>query len=266
MEIKLASHEHPMGYLWFHESDYKNCDKCREEIRGAAYPCVRCQVWLHELCAKALQHLPREITHPLHSHHHLVLDWSGHDEEFTCDLCLKVSSGTSYGCCRCDIEVDLACAFAGGGDHQTRQRSEDHEGIQHYCHRHQLILYKFSSAGETDYNCASIPSITSPLRLGFHHDLNLDVRMTLYCNACRNEVGDEKFKGTASYGCQECGVYLDIGCAKLLPTLKHECHHHSLAYFGPTLGGMCKIPDATPAMRFFLKQMRYNALFIPNIN
>ncbi|XP_039069309.1 uncharacterized protein LOC120215832 [Hibiscus syriacus] len=197
MEIKLASHEHPMGYLWFHESDYKNCDKCREEIRGAAYPCVRCQVWLHELCAKALQHLPREITHPLHSHHHLVLDWSGHDEEFTCDLCLKVSSGTSYGCCRCDIEVDLACAFAGGGDHQTRQRSEDHEGIQHYCHRHQLILYKFSSAGETDYNCG-------------------------WCDKPLTNI---------VYGCKGCSFFLHEFCADEIPkTLKHPFHPSHLLF------------------------------------
>ncbi|KAE8663927.1 Detected protein of unknown function [Hibiscus syriacus] len=272
MEIKLASHEHPMDYHWFHESDYKKCDKCREKICGAAYACVRCGFGLHESCAKSLQHLPREITHPLHSHHHLVLDWSGPPRKFTCDLCLKASSGTNYGCCRCKFEVDLACAFAGGDDHWTRMRSDaarDHVRIQHYCHRHSLILYKFSSAGETDYNCSwcdkpltgtvygckgcsfflhefctdEIPKTLNhpfhpshPLRLGFHDYVNSNTRRVLYCEACRNDVGGGKFKSTASYGCQKCGFYLDIDCAKLSPTLKHECHNHNLTYVGRTFG------------------------------
>ncbi|KAE8663847.1 hypothetical protein F3Y22_tig00112864pilonHSYRG00019 [Hibiscus syriacus] len=217
-----------------------------EEIRGAAYACVRCQVWLHESCAKGLQHLPREITHPLHSDHNLVLDWSGPDKEFTCDLCLKVSSGTNYGCCQCHFEVDLACAFAGGDDHRTTQRSDaerDHERIQHHCHRHPLILYKFSTAFFLHEFCTDkIPKTLNhpfnpshPLRLGFHGYVKSTARSVLYCKACRGDVGGEKFNNTASNGCQECRFYLDIGCAKLLPTLKHECHHHSHTYVGPTL-------------------------------
>ncbi|KAE8663848.1 Detected protein of unknown function [Hibiscus syriacus] len=268
MEIKLASHEHPMDYCRFGYSDFIWCDKCRERICGAAYACARCRVWLHESCAKALQQLPREITHHPYSHHHLVLDWSGNGGKFTCDLCLQVSLGTNYGCCRCDFVVDLACAFAGGDDHRTRKRSDaarEHERIQHYCHRHPLILYKFSStAGEIDCNCSwcdkpltdvvygckgcsfflhelctnKIPKTLNhsfhpshPLRLGFHDY----VIKELYCNACRKEVAGRKFNDTAIYGCQECRFYLDIGCAKLLPTLKHECHTHSLTYFGHTL-------------------------------
>ncbi|KAH1074141.1 hypothetical protein J1N35_026469 [Gossypium stocksii] len=139
MEIKLASHEHSMGYHCLDdETDDKWCEKCTKNICGAAYACVRCELWLHELCAKAIQYLPREITHPLHSHHHLMLDWSGPFQPFTCDRCLKISSGTNYSCCRCPFELDLVCAFASSDDHvarKKRQRSNadrEKQIMQHY--------------------------------------------------------------------------------------------------------------------------------------
>ncbi|KAK8589586.1 hypothetical protein V6N12_023980 [Hibiscus sabdariffa] len=159
MEIKLASHEHSMDHHYFHDTDDKWCDKCSKKISGAAYACLSCELWLHESCAKALQHLPREITHPLHSQHRLVLDWSGTTRDFTCDICLKISTGTNYGCCRCDFELDLVCAFA-SFDHQAmkmKQRSNaamDRQIIQHYCHAHPMVLNNYNNVGEHGYNCS----------------------------------------------------------------------------------------------------------------
>ncbi|KAK6288935.1 hypothetical protein POUND7_000476 [Theobroma cacao] len=160
MEIKLASHEHSMQYHCFRETDDILCDKCSKKICGAAYACLSCQLWLHESCAKALEHLPREITHPLHSQHHLILDWSGITNEFICDICLKISSGTNYACCRCDFELDLVCAFSAHDDQQAMKKKErssadrDKQIIQHYCHRDPLVLYKHSSKEGNDSNCS----------------------------------------------------------------------------------------------------------------
>ncbi|TYH96278.1 hypothetical protein ES332_A12G166200v1 [Gossypium tomentosum] len=265
MEIKLASHEHSMGYHCLDdETDDNWCEKCTEKICGAAYPCVSCELWLHELCAKAIQYLPREITHPLHSHHHLMLDWSGPAAPFTCDLCLKISSGTNYRCCRCPFELDLVCAFASSDDHvarKKRQRSNadrEKQIMQHYCHIHPLILYKHSNEGEHDYNCRwcdkpltgifygckscgfflhefCSDKIPKTLNHPFHpsHPLRLDF-VDATCNACTQWIGTSKDFSTAAYGCQICNFNLDFGCAKLLPTLKHESHNHCLTYVGPT--------------------------------
>ena len=112
MEIKLASNI-PWAIIIFKRLMINGVNKCSEKISGAAYTCIRCELYrLHQSCAKALEHLPRKITHPLHSQHHLILDWSSTTREFTCDKCLKISSGTNYGCCRCDFELDLVCNFA----------------------------------------------------------------------------------------------------------------------------------------------------------
>ncbi|TYG41417.1 hypothetical protein ES288_D12G173500v1 [Gossypium darwinii] len=254
-----------MGY---HCLDDETDDRwCRETICGAAYACVRCELWLHELCAKAIQYLPREITHPLHSHYHLILNWSGSGSfgSFTCDLCLKISSGTYYSCCRCSFELDLVCAFASSDDHvarKKRQRSNaDREKLimQHYCHIHPLILYKYSNEGEHDYNCRwcdkpltgifygckscgfflhefCSDKIPKTLNHPFHpsHPLRLDF-VDATCNACTQQIKlSNKDFSTAAYGCQICNFNLDFGCAKLLPTLNHEGHNHCLTYVGPT--------------------------------
>ncbi|XP_007030357.2 PREDICTED: uncharacterized protein LOC18600045 isoform X1 [Theobroma cacao] len=263
MEIKLASHEHSMHYYCFHETDDKQCHKCREEICGAAYACLRCQLWLHESCAKALEHLPREITHPLHSQHHLMLDWSGvFTREFICDICLKISSGTNYTCSRCNFELDLVCAFSTNDDQQAmkKERSSadrDKQIIQHYCHRDPLVLYKHSSKEEHDYNCSwcdkpltgifygckgcrfflhefCTNKIPKTLNHPFHpsHPLRLHfVDSNTNCNACTQLIR-QRTASTYSYCCQECNFNLDFDCAKLFPTLKHECHDHYLTYFG----------------------------------
>ena len=264
MEIKLASHEHSMGYHYFQETDDKWCDKCSEKISGAAYTCLKCELWLHQSCAKALEHLPREITHPLHSQHHLILDWSDIIREFTCDKCLKISSGTNYTCCRCDFQLDLVCAFA-TNDQQTMKKRErsnsdrDKQIIRHYCHRDPLILYKYSSIEEHDYNCSwcdkpltgifygckgcgfflhefCTNKIPKTLNHPFHpsHPLRLQfVNSDTNCNAWTQKI-KIRTPFTSSYCCQECNFNLDIYSAKMLPTLKHECHNHYLTYFGLT--------------------------------
>ncbi|XVF06383.1 hypothetical protein REPUB_Repub06bG0043600 [Reevesia pubescens] len=263
MEIKLASHEHPMSYHYFNETSGQWCDKCVEKISGTAYACERCELWLHESCAKALEHLPREITHPIHPQHHLILDWSG-EREFTCDKCLKISSGTNYGCCRCDFQLDLVCAFATNDQQAMKKRERsnaerDKQIIQHYCHSHPLILYYYGNIEGHDFTCSwcdqplsgiiygckgcefflhefcsnKIPKTLNhpfhpphPLRLQFGDSKN-------NCNACTQIIARRTFH-TSFYFCKECNFSLDFYCAKILPTLKHKCHHHYLTYFGHT--------------------------------
>nr|KJB50216.1 hypothetical protein B456_008G159100 [Gossypium raimondii] len=210
MEIKLASHEHSMGYHCLDdETDDKWCDKCRETICGAAYACV--------------------------------------------------------SCCRCSFELDLVCAFASSDDHvarKKRQRSNadrEKQIMQHYCHIHPLILYKYSNEGEHDYNCRwcdkpltgifygckscgfflhefCSDKIPKTLNHPFHpsHPLRLDF-VDATCNACTQQIKlSNKDFSTAAYGCQICNFNLDFGCAKLLPNLNHEGHNHCLTYVGPT--------------------------------
>ncbi|KAG4213247.1 hypothetical protein ERO13_A01G043400v2 [Gossypium hirsutum] len=229
MEIKLASHEHSIGYHCLDdETDDKWCEKCTEKICGAAYACVKCELWLHELCAKAIQYLPREITHPLHSHHHLMLDWSGPAAPFTCDLCLKISSGTNYTCCRCPFELDLVCAFASSDDHVARKKrqrsnSERKQTMQHYCHIHPLVLYEYSNEGEHDYNCRWCDKPLTGIFYGFpplakhrYHRhpllLNQPIREDeigeYYCDICEKERDPTH----EVYNCQKCTYIAHIEC------------------------------------------------------
>ncbi|PPD71167.1 hypothetical protein GOBAR_DD31955 [Gossypium barbadense] len=189
MEIKLASHEHSMGY---HCLDDETDDRwCRETICGAAYACVD-------------DHVARK----------------------------------------------------------KRQRSNAEREkliMQHYCHIHPLILYKYSNEGEHDYNCRwcdkpltgifygckscgfflhefCSDKIPKTLNHPFHpsHPLRLDF-VDATCNACTQQIKlSNKDFSTAAYGCQICNFNLDFGCAKLLPTLNHEGHNHCLTYVGPT--------------------------------
>ncbi|OMO96102.1 Zinc finger, PHD-type [Corchorus olitorius] len=271
MQIKLASHEHSMPYYYFQENDDKWCGKCRAKISGAAYACQKCEHWLHESCAKALENLPREITHPLHSipKHHLTLDWSGITREFICDICLKVSSGTNYVCCRCTFEVDLTCAFVNFNEQamtKTKKKMPNSDKdklqiIQHYCHRDPMILFEHSSINvqEHDFKCSwcekdltgnfygckgcefflhesCIDKIPKMLNHPFHpsHPLRLQfVDGITNCNACKKDIRLRAYS-TLGYCCKECNFNLDFFCAKLFPTLKHKCHDHYLTYFGPS--------------------------------
>ncbi|KAK5786520.1 hypothetical protein PVK06_041157 [Gossypium arboreum] len=77
--------------------------------------------------------------------------------------------------------------------------------------------------------CAVIPRTLSysfhpkhPLRLTYPFVAEFDK-----CNVCSKWLNHN----TALYLCEMCNFCLDFNCAKLLPSLKIDCHHHLLTFF-----------------------------------
>ncbi|XP_027181722.1 uncharacterized protein LOC113780103 [Coffea eugenioides] len=101
------------------------CYGCQEQILDpAAYCCFRCDFFLHKRCAE----LPRQITHPMHSQHHLVLlgkpPYSSNS--YICDACGQDWKFFNYYCSSCDFGLDVSCAIL------------DQREIKLDCHDHPL--------------------------------------------------------------------------------------------------------------------------------
>ncbi|XVE89958.1 hypothetical protein DITRI_Ditri20bG0038100 [Diplodiscus trichospermus] len=211
------------------------------------------------------EHLPQEITHPLHLQHQLQLDqhW-----DFVCDKCSYISTGFRYFCTSCYFTLDLACASL-VNDLKTEEewhylREGKKKTTHHYIHNHQLTLFKYKKIVENDYDCSwcgkrllhmdvcygcfgrrgcnfylhevCLDKISRTLIHPFHslHFLRLFYAPdTTYCFACQEDIS-LRTPYSRSYWCEKCDFRIDFRCASLLPTLKHKCHPHLLTYFGNT--------------------------------
>jgi hypothetical protein len=86
------------------------CYGCKERILGPNYSCKECYWFiLHKSCAK----LPRELEHPLHPKHPLLLMiWSSLEGDFKCEGCNKEEHlrGFIYHCSHCNFSLESKCA------------------------------------------------------------------------------------------------------------------------------------------------------------
>ncbi|XP_027094031.1 uncharacterized protein [Coffea arabica] len=106
------------------------CYGCQEQILDpAAYCCFRCDFFLHKRCAE----LPRQIRHPMHSQHDLVLhgkspySWGG----CICSACGQYDWKVfTYHCSLCEFDLDVSCAIL------------DQREIKLNCHDHPLRQLK----------------------------------------------------------------------------------------------------------------------------
>nr|XP_027083204.1 uncharacterized protein LOC113705525 [Coffea arabica] len=119
-DLKHFSHEeHPLILCELQKEnddgsiDQKSaiCYGCQEQILDpAAYCCFACDFFLHKRCAK----LPRQITHPMHSQHPLVLLGKPPYSSGSC-ICDACGQGGwkffTYHCSRCEFDLDVSCAI-----------------------------------------------------------------------------------------------------------------------------------------------------------
>ncbi|KAG6682547.1 hypothetical protein I3842_13G148200 [Carya illinoinensis] len=121
MEIQHFSHEHPLVFIeGVGENEVIVCRGCDEPISDAAYKCSQyCSFFLHKSCTE----LQREIQHPVHPNHPLVLIAS---KGRLCDCCRKSSERCFvYHCGECDFDLDIKCA-------SNWQSSTADDGHQHF--------------------------------------------------------------------------------------------------------------------------------------
>nr|XP_027084552.1 uncharacterized protein LOC113706765 [Coffea arabica]XP_027084553.1 uncharacterized protein LOC113706766 [Coffea arabica] len=82
------------------------CYGCQEQtLDPAAYCCFACDFFLHKKCAE----LPQQITHPMHSQHHLVLlrNPTYSSRSRICSACGQDDwKFSNYHCSLCEFDLD----------------------------------------------------------------------------------------------------------------------------------------------------------------
>ncbi|XAR67954.1 hypothetical protein NMG60_11002910, partial [Bertholletia excelsa] len=203
-----------------------NCYACEQPISGPLYDCKRCLFFLHKSCAE----LPRELTHPYHPEHALILRPNPPTNYACCrcDVCSEICTRFIYHCSTCKFDVDINCALV---VHNVQQR------VQQACHQHELTpLHKpalfFCDACGTEHKgpsylcttcgfwaneqCVSLPT-TIKLRDNHHpHPLILTYsipyeyyRYIPRCNICHVSI----YRRHWTYGCHECQYWVHVYCA-----------------------------------------------------
>jgi hypothetical protein len=111
MEPQHFGHEHPLSFNEnVRQKNYDNlCNMCGKQVSGPNYSCEQCSgLLLHKTCAE----LPRELQHPLHPKHSLLLINAPWNPEAQCEGCNRghIRRGFNYYCFDCNFNLDRKCA------------------------------------------------------------------------------------------------------------------------------------------------------------
>ncbi|XP_031375855.1 uncharacterized protein LOC116190314 [Punica granatum] len=247
-QLEFFFHKHKLRPLWVEMENSILCQVCQLKISGEVYCCFDCIFFLHKACSVDL---PQEVKHYLHKEHPLILRAAAPYNEgiFQCTSCTSGYNGMTFNCESCKFDLDPQCALQTLSAVTGGALPE----IRHFSHPHPLTLvYSNEDLNLIDCDACNEPScglayscqectfkfmlhkpcaeLAQELEHQFHppHPLILLSRAPaeyFYCNACH-----KKSEGFTFY-CAECEFYLDLECVSRKPTLKHERHEHSLAYF-----------------------------------
>ncbi|KAI5318626.1 hypothetical protein L3X38_038334 [Prunus dulcis] len=222
MELQHFSHKHPLTYKEEQKKEDGRlvfCNACGDPVLGPSYTCNKYPpgFTLHKSCAE----LPREIEHPLHRKHPLVLLTP---TKYTCAACdQRYKASLAYNCSLCHFNLDLKCA----SNWQNIIENDRHEhtftifrkrikfncdacgsygnGIPYFCSICQLLVHK---------RCT--PSLPRDIKItGHQHSLMLTWsleeirRSNPFCKVCYTSMK----KHRAIYSCQCCGYVAHTKCA-----------------------------------------------------
>ncbi|GLT96161.1 hypothetical protein SLE2022_138050 [Rubroshorea leprosula] len=195
MMLDHFSHPHPLVLVeeeigWITGIYY--CSACRERVEGSYYNCSECGFCLHKLCAE----LPRELNHPFHLDHPLILyekrpRYPSVGPGFVCNSCIKSKGGDEfvYHCSSCRFDLDIKCALL------PNLITGDLPKLKHFSHQHSLFFLK-------------------------NHYIEPQDRS---CSAC-----EEPISGPV-YCCFDCSFFLHEKCFELPLEINHPSHRkHSL--------------------------------------
>ncbi|XP_052174106.1 uncharacterized protein LOC127789278 [Diospyros lotus] len=268
-KIKLSKHHHPLSLIYSLPNipylDMPECRCCYREVKRTnwVYSCLDCNYYVHVNCAPSQAGFSREFETlaelqdidfsliKLFSDDSTVkpdVDPPRDSKAETLPLPKQSMATTSH------FIKQMVCT-------QTKYDEEATE-ITHISHDHPLFL----SNNQTDnvqtekicngcartikdpfYHCtqchfylhqwcAQLPNETHhpchpehPLRLITHRTTNHHLYQCVSCGLLSN---------TFVFACSACEFYLDVNCASLPRTVKHEAHHHALA-LRQTRSGSC---------------------------
>jgi len=222
----FSHEEHPLIFVEELQNDGSNefvCSGCDESVWGPAYKCSQhCNFSLHKSCAE----LPREIQHPLHPNHTLVLQVPPSRPKL-CEACYRSCERCFfYHCNTCDFDgLHIECASG------WRTKPED-------CHQHefisifQQIQFTCELCGEDRNSFAQVCRICQLLAhtpctemprtikiIADRHWLNLVYSLgqvmkehddCVLCNLCGKKL-NLKY---AAYYCQQCDFVAHLECAR----------------------------------------------------
>ncbi|KAM7500104.1 hypothetical protein LguiA_024518 [Lonicera macranthoides] len=223
--LKEEEHQHGIG----DDDDgdiqtFGRCNGCLDPISssllgGAYYSCVdtKCEFFLHKLCAEH----PREINHPLHPEHKLILY---KDRSTVCNGCKCISGERFiYICYDCDFALDIICVTLAERkiDHKSHihplirlpspeltnchARGTEHKGIFYQCPTCFLFLIH--------EDCLSLPTTVKhslhedhPLTLAYSLPYNIFLS---YCDICTKYLVPPYWV----YYCAICRFCAHVNCA-----------------------------------------------------
>ncbi|GLT96230.1 hypothetical protein SLE2022_138710 [Rubroshorea leprosula] len=185
------THPHPLVLVEDQEMDWISiiyyCSACQERVKGSSYNCSECDFCLHKSCAE----LPREINHPFHPSHPLILyekrpRYPSVAPGFVCDSCGKGKGQDEfvYHCSSCRFDLDIRCALL------PNLITRDLPKSQHFSHQHPLFFIQNHHIEPRDRSCS----------------------------ACEEQIQDP------FYGCFVCLFFLHQKCFELPPEIKHPSH------------------------------------------
>ncbi|XP_059436024.1 uncharacterized protein LOC132168944 [Corylus avellana] len=216
MEVQHFFHDHPLTLTPYRTYDRINprCCGCGEVILGISYRCRRCRFFLHKTCGQQ----PRELQHPLHPQHPLLLlrECPNHDRCYFCNE--FILSGFAYSCSHCKFNLHLICA-----SYPFTVKAEFHDHPLNLLRK--SLSFTCDACGVKDkdvsYLCLTCPLMvhlkcaTLPLTVkhtGHHHALNLtdsshqlDHRI---CHLCVTKVETDRV-----YYCSKCNFVAHLDCA-----------------------------------------------------
>ncbi|XP_031375854.1 uncharacterized protein LOC116190313 [Punica granatum] len=218
-------HEHPMRLSNDMDSTCKLCNE--ESFYGLAYSCSDgCDIMLHETCAE----LPRELEHPFHPQHLLVLLPEPMDGSVPCNACLEQIEGYNFYCAPCEFHMHTACAL-----HEPTLKHQRHEHNLTYFGKtgHLLCDLCYNDCSIDLYRCVpcnyNIHCSCTPLPPSVKHELHIHPMVLRdrvvdefyddqYCDLCETTRNPEH----GVYYCDECRCAAHIDC--VIPKVDLEQH------------------------------------------
>ncbi|CAK9160723.1 unnamed protein product [Ilex paraguariensis] len=245
-ELIHWSHEHPLILFDVQkDDDIKDeitlCDGCVQPISFPFYCCSQCNYFLHLSCVN----LPRELRHPIHHEHPMVLcQVMKFYKTFLCDACCVWTNGFYYNCETCKFILDVKCAFLPTSiAHQAHKNPlVQMKGSKHLCNG---SGFSFSTSGFKCDDCRFKISHDSALLPGtIRHRLDKHPLILCYppffkhvdefhCEICEREMNPSYWL----YYCSDCDQSFHLLCikdyysnVKYGGTIEVNCHPHSLAF------------------------------------
>ncbi|CAL5427515.1 unnamed protein product [Camellia sinensis] len=286
--IELKCHPHQLIPL--EKSATFFCDACGEEHGGTSYLCTTCGFWVSQKCANSLPStIKLEIGDcEVETEHKITLNsgraTSNIELSKDCDAEIEVENRITLPA---DESVDLRTLFV---NHiKVVGKCKEATEIRHFSHEHTLYFSnkQIDQESHSESNSPLLNEVENEEKCNacsrrisgpFYHCVQCNFLLHEYCaelpstlhhpchpqhtlclttnfqpNVCQCcSIWCNLFK----FGCSECEFFLDIGCASLPRTIRHEAHNHTLA-LRPT-GFGCNACDDRAGFGFLCETCNFN--------